>query len=235
MPSNTRSKATGQNSDVTLLTDILAIKRTARNDPKRTACENPARKENHRPVNSAEIIEISSDEDEEPVAPKRPAVAASSKLRNLQDKIMQLEKENERIKKENEEMRKQQAVAADLEEQITCEVCSAKLWSPFILTCGHTFCQQDLENWFSTALRQHRNVYPHYNVNTIPVNVYGIFQQLPLPPYTCPKCRQSVRSKPIQNFAVKGLVRAVAGQSGETSPKKPADATNVWGQFFPAQ
>jgi hypothetical protein len=54
--------------------------------------------------------------------------------------------------------------------------------------------------------------------------------------YTCPTCRDKVCSRPIQNFAVKGLVRAVAGQIGETSPqKKTVDAANVWSRFFPAQ
>jgi len=234
MPSNTRSssKATGQSSDVVLLTDsdILAIKRTAKKDLK----QNPTRKENHCPVSSAEIIEISSDEDDEPVVPR--ATVATSKL---QEKIRQLEKENARIKKENDEIKKQQTskqtLAADLEEQITCEVCNAKLWSPFILNCGHTFCQLDLEKWFSTALRQHLNTYPHYNVNAPPVNVYGIFQQIPLPNYSCPKCREKVRSRPIQNFAIKGLVRVVAGQTGETSPKKTVDVNHVWNRFFPAQ
>ncbi|KAJ7326399.1 hypothetical protein DFH08DRAFT_885732 [Mycena albidolilacea] len=228
MPSNTRSSKATAASDVVLLTDadVRSIKRTTKKDPK----QKPARKENNPPpVNTGEIIEISSDE-EEP-APRNP-VAATAKL---QARIQQLEKENARIKKENDEIKKQQIAAADLEDQITCEVCSAKLWSPFILNCGHTFCQQDLENWFSTALKQHLNVYPHYNVNVPPANVYGIFQKLPLPPYSCPKCREKVCSRPIQNFAVKGLVRAVAGQTGETSPKKTIDATKVWSRFFPAQ
>ncbi|KAF8208296.1 hypothetical protein K438DRAFT_1813769 [Mycena galopus ATCC 62051] len=231
MPSKTRSssKTSAQTADVVLLTDfdVLAIKQKTKKDPKQ---QKPARKENHCPVNSGEIIEISSDEDDGPVAP-RTSVATSK----LQAQIQQLEKENARIKKENDEIKKQQIlVAADLEDQITCEVCSAKLWSPFILNCGHTFCQQDLEDWFSTALKQHRNVYPHYNVNAPAVNAYNMYQQLPLPPYTCPKCREKVVSKPVQNFAVKGLVRAVAGQAGEASPKKTVDGTNVWSRFFPA-
>ncbi|KAJ7031645.1 hypothetical protein C8F04DRAFT_1110142 [Mycena alexandri] len=241
MPSNTRStKLTRQSSDVVMLTNpALASKRRKDPVPKQ---KNPpaARKENHCPINSGEIIEISSDEDEEPVIP-----VATSQLR---ERIRQLEKENELMKKENEEMKKQQVVTADLEEQVTCEVCSSKMWSPFILPdCGHTFCQTDLENWFATALKLHRNVYPHYNVNAPavnayglpgavnPYNPYGLMQQIPLPAYSCPKCREKVRSKPIQNFALKSLVRAVAGPSGETSPKKVVGGSNnVWSRFFPA-
>ncbi|KAJ7481614.1 hypothetical protein FB451DRAFT_132580 [Mycena latifolia] len=233
MPANTRSsKPTRQNSDVILLLDppspdTLGLKRIPSKQK-----QNPARKENNCSINQGEIIEISSDEDEEPVV-ARSAVATSK----LQERIRVLEKENARIKKENEEIRKQQMKAADLEDSVTCEVCAAKMWSPFILPdCGHTFCQQDLEDWFSTALKQHRNVYPHYNVNAPAVNVYGLMQTLPLPPYSCPKCREKVRSKPIQNFALKGLVRVVADKVGENSPKKSVGSSaNVWSRFFPAQ
>ncbi|KAJ7747963.1 hypothetical protein DFH07DRAFT_1062660 [Mycena maculata] len=234
MPANTRSyKPTRQNSDVVLLSspDMQAVRRTKK-DPKPKQ-SNPARKENHCPINSGEIIEISSDEDDEPVA-SRTAVASSK----LQERIRQLERENERIKLENEDIKKQRMVeAADMEDQVTCEVCSSKMWSPFILPdCGHTFCQQDLENWFATTLKQHCNIYPHYNVNAAVVNVYGLMQRLPLPNYTCPKCRENVKSKPIQNFAMKGFVRVVAGKVGESSPKKTVGSpNNVWNRFFPAQ
>ncbi|KAJ6511353.1 hypothetical protein C8R47DRAFT_1296201 [Mycena vitilis] len=232
MPANTRSsRPTRQVSDVVLLTDSddVAIKRTT---TKQNAKNTGLRKEN-LPINSGEIIEISSDEDEEPVVPRN--TVANSRL---QEKIRQLERENARIKRENAEIKKKQAASADLEDQITCEVCSSKMWSPFILPdCGHTFCQQDLVNWFDTALKQHRKVYPHYNPSAPAVNMYHPFQQqmqLPLPPYSCPKCREKVRSKPIQNFAVKNFVRAVAGQAGESSPKKTvANSANVWGKFFP--
>ncbi|KAJ7507268.1 hypothetical protein B0H11DRAFT_1970967 [Mycena galericulata] len=234
MPTNTRSsKHTRQTSDVVLLSgpDTQAIRRTTKKDPKPKQ-NNPARKENC-PVNSGEIIEISSDEDEETVAPRSSVISSK-----LQERIKQLERENARISRENEAIKKQQiAEAVDMEDQVTCEVCSSKMWSPFILPdCGHTFCQQDLEDWFETALKRHRTMYPHYDVNAPAFNVYGHIQKVPLPPYSCPKCREQVRSKPIQNFALKNFVRVVAGKVGENSPKKiVGNSTNVWGRFFPAQ
>ncbi|KAJ7628554.1 hypothetical protein FB45DRAFT_918605 [Roridomyces roridus] len=225
MPANTRSsKPTRQSSDIAILMN------PKRKDPKPV---NAARKENHRPVVSTEIIEISSDEDEEPVPP-RPAAATSK----LQERIRQLERENARITKENEQIKKRQRTdAEELEDQVTCDICSTKMWSPFILPCGHSFCQNDLESWFDAALKQHRNVYPNYDVNHPGVNMYGQpVQRLPLPPYSCPKCRIRVHTKPIQNFALKGFVRVIAGKAGESSPKKPnSAAANVWNRFFPAQ
>ncbi|KAJ6612792.1 hypothetical protein B0H10DRAFT_2222818 [Mycena sp. CBHHK59/15] len=229
MSSNTRSsRHTCQSSDVVLLSeaDMPVIKRTAKKDSKPK--QKNQRKENC-PINLGDIIEISSDEDEEPVVP-RSGVATSK----LQDKIRQLEQENARMRKENEEMKKRQMLeAADMEDQVTCEVCSTKMWSPFILPdCGHTFCQQDLENWFSTTLNQHRTLYPHGNVNIPAMNLYGA---APPPLYTCPKCRETVRSRPIQNFALKGFVRSIAAKAGEYSPKKTTGSSvNVWNRFFPA-
>ncbi|KAK7042373.1 RING-type domain-containing protein [Favolaschia claudopus] len=232
MPSATRTtrsstRNNGSTQDVVCLadSDVLAIKRGSKKDSTKQT-----RKEN-RPVISSEVIEISSDEDEdEPIAP-RASVASK-----LQTKIRELERVNAAMKRENDELKKKQTLSTDLEEQISCEVCSGTLWAPYILTCGHTFCQHDLENWFSVALKQHRNVYPHYNPNAQQhANVYGFYQQqlqLPLPAYTCPKCRDKVSARPIQNFAVKAVVRAV--HAGESSPKKTVDGANIWNRFFPA-
>jgi uncharacterized protein YktB (UPF0637 family) len=120
MPANTRSKPIRPSSDVVLLdSDTLAIKRNNKQNTKK-----PARKENC-PINSGEIIEISSDEDEGPVAPR--SVVTTSKL---QERIRQLEtvrrsevlgsivylipQENARIKKENDEIKKQKTVVSSI-------------------------------------------------------------------------------------------------------------------------
>ncbi|KAJ6588432.1 hypothetical protein B0H19DRAFT_1248093 [Mycena capillaripes] len=172
---------------------------------------------------STEIIEISSDsEDDEPVASRTRRRA--TKTSEFEEKIKRLEQENARVKQEVNEIKKQQAAfSANLEDRITCEICESKLWSPFMLDCGHTFCLQDLEDWFAAALTQHRNVYPHYTVNAPPNGT--------LPHYTCPKCREKVYSKPIQNFAVKDFVRAAAQ---EASPQKSVgSAINPCSRFFP--
>ncbi|KAJ7164987.1 hypothetical protein C8R46DRAFT_301771 [Mycena filopes] len=245
MPSNTRSSRPTAQLTAVAIRPADPARRRKDPLPKAGAAKpvpvqpnlQQARKENRPTINSGEIIEISSDKDDEPVIPRAVATATSK----LKERIRELEKENERVRKENAEIKKRQMVTADLEDQVTCEVCSCKMWSPFILPdCGHTFCQTDLENWFAAALKVHRNAYPYYNVNAPAVlNIYGqMQQQFPLPAYSCPKCREKVRSKPIQNFALKSLVRAVAEQSGETSPKKAVvvgGSNNAWNQFFPAR
>ncbi|KAJ7057083.1 hypothetical protein C8F01DRAFT_1257014 [Mycena amicta] len=192
------------------------------------------RKENRCPTN--DIIEISSDEEDEPVVRTAPSGAGSSakdsaKMARMQDRLKQLERENVRLEQENKSMKQS---VNDLDDGVSCEICSCKMWSPFILAeCGHTFCQKDLQDWFQAALTRHQTAYPHYNVNQAPMHGYGY--QLPQPAYTCPKCRASILSKPIQNFAVKHVVRVVAKQSRESSPKKITgnpDSANVWSRFF---
>ena len=132
--------------------------------------------------------------------------------------------------------------------------------------CGHVFCQSCLQDWFSTTLAQFMNANPHYNVNqaqNIP-HVQTILQTLmhnphaathpqmagllanllpPSPEYTCPTCREPVRTRPTETFALKAIVRAITAATGENSPKKAiaeirkGKATSVaagpWDGFFP--
>jgi hypothetical protein len=63
------------------------------------------------------------------------------------------------------------------------------------------------------------------------------------PLYTCPRCREAVRNKPVEDFTLKALVQAVAEAEGESSPKKqlgnggkgkgPAEnREEPWDRFF---
>jgi hypothetical protein len=106
------------------------------------------------------------------------------------------------------------------------------------------------------------NANPHYNVNqaqNIP-HLQHILQTLiqnphaathpqvagmlanvvpPSPQYTCPTCREPVRIRPTEAFALKAIVRVIAAATGESSPKKPPVAKIVkgkagpWDGFFP--
>ncbi|KAI0645448.1 hypothetical protein C8Q79DRAFT_910957 [Trametes meyenii] len=224
-----------------------------------------------------EIIEISSD-DEPP--PKRP----SSSISPLERRIRELEEENEKLKSEvalaaqaqvqaqtpPPPPASQEAPPSDskldkflsaVDEHVACEICTMKMWSPYTLACGHSFCKNCLQDWFSTALAQHMAAHPHYNPHIaiphhwraalaqphltpierrqIEYRITGLTAMTPQPTYSCPTCRVEVVNKPAENFVVKHVVRTVAAAQGESCPEEaplrrlggPADGP--WDGFFP--
>jgi hypothetical protein len=52
----------------------------------------------------------------------------------------------------------------------------------------------------------------------------------PQPQYTCPTCRETVRNKPVEDFALKALVRTIAAAGGESSPRKEPIYLRNWGK-----
>lgn len=63
-------------------------------------------------------------------------------------------------------------------------------------------------------------MFPNYDVN---LGAYyraaeGVSEKYPL--YACPKCREAVKARPIENFSLKSLVRNITTGTGEMSPKK---------------
>ena len=67
---------------------------------------------------------------------------------------------------------------------------------------------------------------------------YRFSQGIPQPVYTCPTCRDVVRNKPVEIFALKTVVETISNAMGTTSPKatsakgqKPASAGS-WDEIF---
>ncbi|KAG6862354.1 hypothetical protein C0995_016052 [Termitomyces sp. Mi166 len=151
-----------------------------------------------------------------------------------------------------------------LDDSTGCEICTSRMWSPFILSeCGHTFCLSCLQDWFGTILAQFIATHPDYHdqqthnrrlweammqnpliLRTPYAATYyaQLQQQTPQPQYTCPTCREPIKNRPVEDFALKALIRAVAAAVGEGSPKKPEKRargkTTVpqpgpWDAFFP--
>ncbi|KAL0072785.1 hypothetical protein AAF712_000548 [Marasmius tenuissimus] len=235
------------------------------------------------PVFFSDVIEISSDEDESPapLSQKRKIQPSdTATVSKLERELKKLKEDNARLAKENTQLAQKQTQSecelelyrkekgsgrldiSDLEDHISCEICTLKLWTPCILPdCGHVFCQSCLQDWFSTTLAQHMTTYPHYDVNQrLPrfieenINLHPHYTAElqryaglipPKPQYTCPTCRAPVKSRPIEDYSLKAVVRTVAKAAREDSPKQPRPQTNrgrrrggpvndgPWDGFFP--
>ncbi|KAI0055751.1 hypothetical protein BV25DRAFT_1724766 [Artomyces pyxidatus] len=218
-----------------------------------------SRKGKARRVPSFEIIEI-PDNTQAPVGAHLSEDPRDLKdeVRRLRDDARKWQIERARLLDDNaryivevdrlrtEAMQKGQSIPlSSVEDIVCCEICTLKMWSPYmcvaLLTlntraihcmpslpdCGHIFCYSCILDWFSTIHAKHLQTYPHYNANIV-----GI----PRPSYSCPSCRVEARVRPVECFAVKSMVRLVGDVVGEHSPQKQAPRRGqpeaVWDGFF---
>ncbi|KNZ77764.1 hypothetical protein J132_03822, partial [Termitomyces sp. J132] len=134
-----------------------------------------------------------------------------------------------------------------LDDNMGCEICTSRMWSPFmsiarmrshillvlpagLQTHNHRLWEAMMQN--PLILRT-----PHAAAYYAQLQ-----QQAPQPQYTCPTCREQVKNRPVEDFALKALIRAITTAAGEGSPKKldkqtrgkaTAPKTGPWDGFFP--
>lgn len=98
-------------------------------------------------------------------------------------------------------------------------------------------------DWFSTTQKQFIASHPDYDADhaTAYNQLCGLLSGIPVllnsrvrhqiqalltdlrklqPEYTCPSCRKSALTMPVEDFHLKSLVRYIAGLQGESSPRK---------------
>ncbi|KAJ7287406.1 hypothetical protein C8J57DRAFT_585090 [Mycena rebaudengoi] len=221
---------------------IISSRKVAKRSP-------PKRKTPATP--NPELIEILSSDSEESPPRKRQTTKASEEVeqlqqanRVLQQKCLKLEGDLGHTQKEISDLKlaskragKIVLDAVELEDHLSCEICTTMMWTPYILSsCGHAYCLKCLVEWFDTTLAQHMASHPAWRpTNQPPFHrmdprirahpyIALIVQQLgPQPEYSCPTCRAPVHTRPVEDYSLKAIVQAVASNMGETSPvKSPA-------------
>ncbi|GJE92262.1 hypothetical protein PsYK624_084160 [Phanerochaete sordida] len=200
------------------------------------------------PVKLGEVVELSSEDDPPQRDPidelKRQLAHAKYELEQLKrvkttpaptrvaplpadvlHKLNRLEMECAAAKASNKKL------LDTLDEQLSCDMCYEKMYQPYSLQCGHTFCRGCLQTWFTSELAKYMGQNPGYNPQpNLPRQFREHLQRRDLAPYerthmmrqiqryydavvhpdyTCPSCRKSVTAKPIEAFTVKNIVAAV--------------------------
>ncbi|KIK09334.1 hypothetical protein K443DRAFT_671830 [Laccaria amethystina LaAM-08-1] len=223
-------------------------------------CDSPPNLPPRKPkILPGEVIEISDDDEPTTRQPTGQTATIADLRRQLtkqREESVKNKRDYERARLENAQIRQELLdlkatripdngkillEASQLEDCINCEICTSRMWSPFLLAgCGHIFCLSCLQDWFSTTLVQFMAANPHYDVNQphplVPqlqaflqnphalnnpqVATMLAHQLPPEPEYTCPSCRERVRVRPAEVFTLKALVRTVATAAGEAIPKE---------------
>ncbi|KZV89734.1 hypothetical protein EXIGLDRAFT_838323 [Exidia glandulosa HHB12029] len=126
-----------------------------------------------------------------------------TKLAKVAQDAEQLKRKLNATEKEVQQLKGKNISVDGLREHLECEICMDTLWLPWALSeCGHTFCQSCLISLFNDRK------------------------------FTCPQCRVAVRRRPVEVYALKSMIRAIAG------PAPPevdmlADSQHVWDALWP--
>jgi len=124
---------------------------------------------------------------------------------------------------------------ASLEEEVTCEICALKMWSPYLLSDSTRVQHVDnhpsyvpLPPHLQRALHQ-----PVVDPNAF-LHASLFLAQHPPPNYTCPTCRMSVTRKPVEDFALKKVVSWVADFQVDEGMPSTSRVKNgsPWDVFF---
>lgn len=132
---------------------------------------------------------------------------------------------------------------------------------PLRMQCGHTFCEEDLLNWFQKALHKYnegrtkpfdaRTSAPYIRSSAVAQTPQHCQLDLMLhtnmnfrPSFTCPTCNERIDERPSETYMIKGIVALYAEKVGLKDPHVPSSEKNkgkdravmdlfdVWDAFF---
>ncbi|EMD39186.1 hypothetical protein CERSUDRAFT_112860 [Gelatoporia subvermispora B] len=122
--------------------------------------------------------------------------------KSLRDRTQELEKLNSKTQESDE-------LLANIESNLTCQICYEIVHRPFSLSpCGHVLCQTCLQDWFRKGPVSDDDLYSDDDI---------IHRKK-----TCPCCRSTVRSRPIPMFALKSVASLIEKAKAGTGPARPS-------------
>nr|VWO96582.1 E3 ubiquitin protein ligase (EC [Ganoderma boninense] len=183
-----------------------------------------------------------------------------AEYKEIEEANCELALELEAVKRElalgKERHTKLQMSIAGIQEETSCGICGHQMTSAAILECGHTFCGSCVYTWFRTKLDDHVLEYPNYDPKSfVPKQWITALQDERLswiarlslvsnidasllsarhPVYTCPSCRQHVRSAPVPNVALKQVTRGLPESLDvDNGPNDVVEDVFNWEDLFP--
>ncbi|KIK55392.1 hypothetical protein GYMLUDRAFT_62534 [Collybiopsis luxurians FD-317 M1] len=97
---------------------------------------------------------------------------------------------------------------SEVADSLNCGICTSMLKIPCVLTCGHTFCRECLQLWFSQGN---------------PADLVTVR-------YTCPTCRSEVHKTPAENYQLEAVINVFNSVRGESSADTMSPV-NPWKDF----
>ncbi|KAG6821034.1 hypothetical protein H0H93_007924 [Arthromyces matolae] len=236
----TRTSSNRNASENTRIDELVVASRTS-SSTKRKRLETAKAKANI----FGDVIEISSDDDDVASQPK------------VDTTVQDLRRHVKRMKEQMSQLKDKLATSASELSSVKQELTDLKAKTTRSRGKVATL------DWFETTRKQFKAIHP--GLNDAPDNNYQLWtrmmqnplilqtphaaaiyaqlqQQYPEPQYTCPTCRVQVKTRPVEDFALKSLIRVVAVAAGESSPKKAekhvrgkgrAIQLDPWETFFP--
>ncbi|OCH96357.1 hypothetical protein OBBRIDRAFT_822351 [Obba rivulosa] len=133
--------------------------------------------------------------------------------KSMKDQSQELEKLQTKTQKSDE-------LLANIESNLTCQICYEIVQRPFSLSpCGHVLCQTCLQDWFRKGPVSDDDLYDDDIIHR---------------KKTCPCCRGTVRSRPVPMFALKSvasLVEKAKAAPGAARPSPPLE-DDPWEGIF---
>ncbi|KAL5492498.1 hypothetical protein ACEPAI_3945 [Sanghuangporus weigelae] len=139
-------------------------------------------------------------------------------IEDLRKEFSMKRKQNNRIDKLKAMNKKSEHQLNMIQENLQCQICLELLYMPHALVpCGHVFCQRCLQNWFRSAPRQDEG-----DVEILPT-LWRI--------KTCPCCRSRIHHRPVPLFVLKNTLSIFATNEHVDDDSVPSDP---WEGIFPA-
>ncbi|KAJ3865103.1 hypothetical protein EV359DRAFT_63440 [Lentinula novae-zelandiae] len=157
-------------------------------------------------------------------------VIGKAEIDNLKAEIVTMdEREVQLLHLYESEHTSNEELLNEFETLLTCNICMEVFNNPFSLSpCGHTFCLQDLQEWFRKA----------------PSMEYAMDDDIYDPEYimncqkSCPTCRAIVIGRPLPVYSVKNIISAL--QKAKPNEGSAADHSTIsscskdpWEGLFP--